>query len=279
MRLKRISAIGGGAGVAALVAVASMGTPAVAAGSLPTLALTLTGKSISAPSSVTAGAYNVTSTVSGEGMGVPTLVKLAPGVSFPQAFGAVVSHGGDPNALQGLASISYSAVAPKGISSAQTVLTPGNWVALDTVGNNPQKWPLTQFTVTSSSSPAALPRAAATIKAEEFRFVGPSKLHRGSMVRVEDAGYLAHMIIAMPVKNAKTAKAVTVFMRAGRDSRAGKLVSGPPVQLLGTVSPGAVQQAPLSLKPGYYVLACFMDTQDHREHTQLGMLKTVRVTR
>jgi hypothetical protein len=31
--------------------------------------------------------------------------------------------------------------------------------------------------------------------------------------------------------------------------------------------------------PAYYVLACFMDTQDGREHTVLGMEKVIRVVR
>lgn len=29
-------------------------------------------------------------------------------------------------------------------------------------------------------------------------------------------------------------------------------------------------------QPGWYPLACFIDTQDHREHAQLGMLRLVR---
>ena len=274
-----MSAVGGGAGLAALAAVASMGTPAVAAGSLPTFALALSGKSITAPASVPAGAYNVVSTVAGEAEGSPTLVKLAPGVTFPEAFGAVGSRGGDPNALQGLASITYNTVAPKGASSAETQLTPGNWVALDTVANNPAKWPVTQFTVTASSTPAALPSPQATIRTEEFKFVGPSTLHTGEMLRVENDGYLVHMVIALPVKNAKKAKALSVLLRAGLDRKAQKLVSGPPVTFVGTFSPGGMQQAPITAKPGTYVLACFMDTQDHREHSQLGMLKTIRITK
>ena len=44
-------------------------------------------------------------------------------------------------------------------------------------------------------------------------------------------------------------------------------------------SPGALQQSELHAKPGYYVEACFMDTQDGREHTQLGMERVVRVVK
>jgi hypothetical protein len=32
-------------------------------------------------------------------------------------------------------------------------------------------------------------------------------------------------------------------------------------------------------KPGVYVLACFMNTQDGRVHTQLGMERTIRIVK
>ena len=35
----------------------------------------------------------------------------------------------------------------------------------------------------------------------------------------------------------------------------------------------------LKAKPGYYVEACFMDTQDGREHTRLGMERLVKVVK
>jgi hypothetical protein len=62
---------------------------------------------------------DVVSTVSGQPAGSPTLVKLAPGVTFAQAFAQVGAHGGDPNALQGYASITFNYQAPSGTSSAR----------------------------------------------------------------------------------------------------------------------------------------------------------------
>ena len=82
--MKRITALTAGMVVAAVAA--ASGATATAAGTLPTLALTMTGKSITATSSVPAGAVNVVSTVSGEAVGSPTLVRLDPGVTFAQAF-------------------------------------------------------------------------------------------------------------------------------------------------------------------------------------------------
>jgi hypothetical protein len=38
-----------------------------------------------------------------------------------------------------------------------------------------------------------------------------------------------------------------------------------------------MQQEVLNANPGYYVQACFMDTQDGREHTVLGMERVIQI--
>lgn len=275
--MKRITALTAGMVVAAIAAIS--GASATAAGTLPTLALTMNGKSITATSSVASGAVNVVSTVSGEAVASPTLVRLDPGVTFQQAFGAAVSHGGDPNALDGLATIVANPMAPKGTSSSQTVLAPGDYVALDTVADNPSKWPHVNFTVTANSAPATLAKPQATVATEEFRFTGPSKLHDGQLVRFENDGYLYHMIIALPVKNKAGAKALNADLLAGNQRKANKLIAGAPLQFMGSVGSGGMNQQVLNVKPGYYVLACFMNTQDGRVHTQLGMERTIQVVK
>jgi hypothetical protein len=47
----------------------------------------------------------------------------------------------------------------------------------------------------------------------------------------------------------------------------------------GPLSSGQGQQMTITAKPGVWVLVCFMDTQDRREHSRLGMVKTIRITR
>ncbi len=273
--LKRITALSAGMIVAAVAA--ASGATATAAGTLPTLALTMTGKSITATPTVPAGAVNVVSTVSGEPVASPTLVRLEPGVTFQQAFGAAISHGGDPNALDGLATIVANPMALKGTSTVQTVLTPGSYVALDTESDSPQKWPHVNFTVTANASPATLAKPQATISTEEFRFTGPPVLHNGELVRFENNGYLYHMIIAIPVQNKAGAETLSADLHAGKDNKAEKLASGQPMQWMGTVGRGAMHQQVLKAKKGYYVVACFMSTQDGREHTALGMERIIQV--
>jgi hypothetical protein len=54
---------------------------------------------------------------------------------------------------------------------------------------------------------------------------------------------------------------------------------GPPVSFQGPVSHGALQQQTITARPGVYVLVCFMQTQDGRDHTRLGMERVIRIAK
>ena len=247
---------------------------ASAAPTLPTLNIAVTGKTgINVSGSEVSGAVNVTSTFSGKGQGAYGLVRLNQGVQFQQAFQAVQSHHGDINALTPFGSLIADAGAP---GTIQTVLTPGNYVALNVTGNGPSA--SAQFTVTPSSSPASLPAAAATETSIEFGFKGPNVLHDGTIVRVENGGYLVHMDALIGARSRAGAEKIIALLKAGQDRKAQKLATGF-VDLMDPASPGAMQQQILNAKPGYYVQACFMDTQDGREHTQLGMERVIRIAK
>jgi hypothetical protein len=284
---KRLTSLLGTAGAlavtGALVLAGGAGAAGhAAAGSLPTLNIALTGTTgVSVSGSEVSGAVNVVSTFSGKAPSGPNsngptwgLVRLNPGVTVLQAAGAVQSAHGDINALDPYGSLfaDNSAEVP-----TQVVLTPGNYAALNITGNgNPAA---ATFTVTQSAAPAALPAAAATETSIEFGFRGPTVLHDGTIVRAVNGGYLVHMNIGFGVKNPATARQVMALLLAGKDRKAMKLVSNRFLNLAGPISPGGLQQAVLNAKPGYYIEACFMDTQDHREHTQLGMMRLIRVVK
>jgi len=248
--------------------------------SLPTLEVALSGVAgVSVSStSVQSGAVSIVSTFSGT---LPKgdspsvgIVRLNPGVTVQQAAGAVISHQGDLNALTPYATLLVSANAP---GTVQTMLMPGSYVALNTSGNGPTP-SFAAFTVVASPSPAALPAASATETAVEFTFHGPTVLHDGTIVRAQNGGYLVHMIILIGVRNAAVGHTVMQLLRAGKDRQAQKLAGPHFASLLDPASPGAMQQQVLNTAPGYYIEACFMDTQDHREHTQLGMERLIQVT-
>ncbi len=274
---KRLSSLIGAAGALVATGALALAGGASGASSLPTLNIALTGThGVSVSGSEVSGAVNVVSTHAGKGQGQAGLVRLNPGVTLQQAVGAVASHRGDPNALTPYGSIIFDAGAP---SSTQTVLTPGNYAALNLSGNQNGPGGFATFTVTQSATPAALPPARASQTTIEFGFKGPSVLHDGTIVRAENGGYLVHMIIGFGVKNQAVGRQVMALLEAGKDGKAQKLSNHQFLNLAGPLSPGGMQQAVLNDKPGYYVEACFMDTQDHREHTQLGMLRMIRIVK
>jgi hypothetical protein len=49
--------------------------------------------------------------------------------------------------------------------------------------------------------------------------------------------------------------------------------------LANALSHHAFEQQVISNQPGSWVLVCFMNTQDGREHTQLGMERIIRIVR
>ena len=248
------------------------------AAGLSTVKLTMNGSSITLTGSPVAGAVNVSSVVKSSKGAAPIFLHLNPGVSFAKAFGAVGKAHGDPNALQGLAQITFAGgYDSPGTYSAQTVLTPGKWVALDTTKNNPAQWPKVSFTVVRKGAPKALPHADATVTSIDFNFTGPTTWHDGETIRFIDAGYVSHMIVAARFKDAADAATGMADLKAGNDNALQSLATGF-ATFQSTVTPGGVQQEKITAAPGIYVLACFMPTEDGREHTTLGMEKIITIT-
>jgi hypothetical protein len=280
--LKRFISLIAVAGVAAAGSVfmlaGGVASAQLGGGALPVLKLALNGKTVKVSGATVSGAVTVRTTVTKEPQGEPTLAYLKPGVTPQQAFGAVAKAGGDLNALAPYGAIVFDADANKGTSSAQTVLQPGNYLALDTE-SNANVPPNASFTVTKSAHPAKLPKPAATVSTIEFGFTGPTTLRHGSLVRFQNLGYLVHMDVYVQVKNVKNAQKVIALLKAGKDKAAQKLTIGPGGAFAGPVSSGAVQQEIVTAKPGIYVQACFMTTQDGREHTQLGMERMFKVVK
>ena len=95
-------------------------------------------------------------------------------------------------------------------------------------------------------------------------------------MRFENDGYLVHMVVGIRVKNRAVAAAETAALLAGKDKLAMRLASGV-ANFAGPLSPDGLQQEVINAKPGVYVLACFMNTQDGREHTQVGMERTITI--
>jgi hypothetical protein len=268
--------------VVSLAAVVSLLVAASAQATLPTLTLTLTKSSITVGGSTQSGGVNVVTTATGVKEATAILFLLNPGVTFEDVENAKKSKGSagkDPNITSKYGSIVYSSeVSPGHSREAQTYLQPGQYVAV-IPGEGKGATAHATFTVTAAASPVALPTPQATIRTVEFGFRGPSTLHDGELVRFENEGFLVHMDIAFPAKSKNAAKKIVKALLAGKEKGLEKLVAGEPIAFAPPISHEAFEQETITAKPGLYVQACFMETQDGRDHTRLGMERIIRITK
>jgi hypothetical protein len=255
---------------------------AAQAASLPTLSVSLSPTSITVGGAEQSGAVNVVSTATAGREPSPGLLLLKPGVTPNEIYALLAAGkvGAEPNLIAKYASIVFDGNTTAGKSSeAQTVLEPGVYVALNAEGSKSSVWPHTSFTVTAAAEPAALPTAQATERSIDFGFRGASTLHDGELVRFENAGYVVHMDLALPVKGQAAAKQLIKALRSGDEKHAEKLIAGEPVNFAGPLSSGGLQQSTITAKPGIYVQVCFMSTQDGRSHSLLGMEREIKVAK
>ena len=253
---------------------------AAAASTLPTLSLTVTASSITVGGATQSGAVNVVTTATGVKEAGVLLFLLKPGATFEVVEAAIQKAHGDTNVTSKYGSIVFDAeVSAPQKSEVQTYLQPGQYVAVVPGEGGKGSRAHANFTVSAAASPVALPAAEATIRSIEFGFQGPSTLHDGELVRFENEGFLVHMDVAAPVKNMKAAKQLVKDLLAGKEKAVGKLIVGPPAGFAGPLSHEAFQQETITAKPGIYVEVCFMDTQDGRSHSQLGMERIIHIVK
>ena len=280
--MKRLTALFAAVGLMAAGGAYLLAAPvagASGAATLPTLTIGLSGGNVTVGGSTVSGAVNVVTTVTGKA-GEPALVRLNPGISFAQfgqAVAAIGSHHGDLNYLDPYGSLVYDGAMSTGTQSAQVDLQPGNYFALNTGGNGSP--PHAAFTVTQSASPATLPAPGATESSIEFGFVGAKTVHDGELVQFQNLGFLVHMDIWVRAKSLPAARQIVALLLAGKDRKVGPPLATAFGTFTGPVSSGAVQQQIINEKPGWYVQACFMNTQDGREHTRLGMERIIKIVK
>jgi len=263
-----------------LAASTAAGGPARAsvtsAAKLPKITVVMTGKKITVGGALQSGAVQIVAAVNGERQGEPIFVRLNPGVPVSR-FLKLLQTNADPNSLTGIGSIVTDvAVAGGHPRTIQADLKPGQYVALDIAGNGQP--PLTTFTIAKATSPAQLPAPKATIAAIEFGFRGPGKLHDGELVRFANHGFLVHMIDFGRARNATDAYKAARLLRQGKLRQVGPLITSQG-SFAGPLSHRSFQQEVIRNRPGYYVLVCFMQTQDGRDHILLGMERVIHIVK
>jgi hypothetical protein len=275
--LKRIITLGVATALLAVVAVASAATGHRSA-TLPVLQISETGGAVTVTGTPQSGAAELDFTTdqpakngnTGATIGV---IRLKNGVT-PEQFYAGIKPDGSNLAQFGY--LETTADLSKGQTlKIQTILKPAQYVVTD-LNSTPSQNLHTTMQVAQNPSPLPLPKAKATVRMKDFKFTGPSTLKRGELVRTVNAGKEQHMAVTLKVKNLKQAKLVERLLRKGKDKKAQKLIKGVN-GLSDVVSPGAINQAKLTMPKGVWVLACFMTNSKGVEHTRLGMERTLIV--
>ena len=245
--------------------------------SLPKITVAMTGQAITVAGDLQSGGVRIVSTVTGERQGEAIFVLLNTGVTLNQFLNLLPRAAADPNNLDGIASIVTDTTVGRGQTrTIQTDLRPGQYVALDVAGNGQPR--LTPFTIATAASPATLPAPEATVAAIEFGFRGPGRLHDGELVRFANHGFLVHMIDFGRARNATDARKAARLLRQGKLRQVGALLTASG-SFAGPLSHRSFQQLVIRNRPGWYVLACFMETQDGRDHVVLGMERVIHIVK
>ena len=267
--------------LASLVAALSLVFAGAAhASTLPTVSIAISPSAATVTGALESGGVNIVTTDTGVKEAAAIVFLLKPGVTVAEAetFIKEKKVKGDPNNTHNLGSIVFDTEANPGVpNEAQTTLVPGHYLLLVGAGEGEAAL-RTNFVVTAAKAPVTLPAPEATIRTIEFGFRGPKTLHDGELVGFENEGFLVHMDVAAPVRSMTAAKRLIKDLLAGKERAAGKLISGPPATFAGPLSNGAYQQETITAKPGIYVQLCFMETQDGRSHTLLGMERIIKNT-
>lgn len=258
-----------------------LGAGTAQAATLPTISATVSASTITVTGAVQSGAVNVASTATGGKEPSVVLFALKPGVSVAEFYAYLNENKTrDPNTAGKYGSIVFDVDAGKGkATEAQTVLAPGQYIAVNAEGEKSSTWPRTSLVIAASPSPAALPAAQAVEKTIEYAFKGPKVLHVGEVVRFENEGYLVHMDDGIGAKSAKAAAKIAKALATGNEKGLQKLASGSEANFAGPISSGAFQQETITAKPGWYVQVCFMPTQDGRPHILLGMERVIKIAK
>lgn len=202
-----------------------------------------------------------------------TIAALKPGVTFAE-FERVLGRARGPEPVAKVVTFEGG-----GQSRAVTLsLRPGaTYVALDTSGDDPRRFPRASFSVGAAQGTAVAPRPRAEVRLKNFRFEGARTLPREGTVRFRNAGRSPHFTVAFPLKPGADARAAGRAIR-GNDERAlGRLSGGPPSEPQQVLSPGRVNDQELTFRrAGTYMLVCFFETRG-KGHNELGMYRAVRV--
>ncbi len=192
-------------------------------------------------------------TLTGEQTASVAIIELAPGHTAAEL--GDVAGLEDPAAVERIGRLVAGAtVWPDRVYRTTITAHQRDYVAVDV---SSEDGPRTTFRVAGAPVAAPLPRADARITMTDDGFDVPKVLPARGVLRVENAGRLAHHALALRIRaGLSTAEAVRLATHGGRP-----MAAGTPIDLVGVVSAGTTNRVQVRLRPGRYLLMSL--TGDH----------------
>ena len=207
-----------------------------------------------------------------------TIAALKAGVTLPE-FERVLRRARGPEAvLEFIKFEGGGGLQARERRAVTATLRPGvTYVALDTAGDDPRRFPHVTFTVGAGQGTAVAPRPRAVVRMVNYAFRGARTLPREGSVRFRNAGRSPHFAIAFPLKPGADVRAAGRAIRSNDERAFERLMGGPPSEPQNVLSPGRVNDQELSFdRAGTYMLVCFFETRG-KGHNERGMYRAVRV--
>lgn len=254
-----------------------------------TLSETDKGFSFAGPATLDAGYTTFTLKNTAKAPTTPVFARLKNGATeaqFKAALGKLMAtQGEDMTEVLKLADFvgGSAGLAPNGSFEFGTTLDAGKYIvfgfgatedgkALYDVGQ------FKTFTVAAKSNGMTAPKADVQATLQDFKVTLPATLKAGKLTwQVTNKGDETHHMMLMRIQDGKTAKDVEAFFKSENPEQAGP----PPFEDAGgleTISKGRSAFVNFDLKPGQYVVACFLPSAaKHAPHFALGMMSFVTV--
>lgn len=124
------------------------------------------------------------------------------------------------------------------------------------------------FTVAEGPSDAEAPKADATVSMTEYAFTAPEVRAGASAIAVKNDGKENHDVVFAKFAEGKSFADVGLWFQGGAQGPA-------PAEFLGgshTIPPGSAITFTVPLDAGTYSLVCTEQTDDGKQHVQLGMV-------
>ena len=265
---------------AAKASVPADATPAAAPASPPLVHVAATDFKLDLPAKVPAGAVTMHLMNEGKEMHQAMIARLEGGKTMADFAQAMKYNGPLPGWVKFVGG--PNGIVPGATTTATTVLTPGNYVAICVIPgtdgvSHAAKGMVTAFEVTPATGPeAALPTATDTVVMKDYGFATSRPMAGGShTILVQNSGPQEHELVLLKLEPGKTVKDFGDWATTGG-------MKGPPPALpiggVGGMQPGGSAVFTADLAAGDYAFICFVpDAKDGKPHVMHGMTQQFAV--